>query len=250
MDDRYGTMEIQSELLRMMKTIHTIMEEHGIQYSLCGGTLLGSIRHEGFIPWDDDFDLVMNRNEFIKFSGVYCRLADKPYLFERDGWVWRIRNMNQLIDGVAPTIDFFLMDPVPKSRFVHKIQLALLRFLQGLLKEHYYWDRYSTFYKVCLKTTHALGKCFSGERKFKWYDRISTWGYRNPSDKKSQFNDQFRIIGIQYDADVMDNYVLHQFEDTEFYIMEKYDHYLNTQYGDYMTLPPESERKPMHGKEE
>lgn len=249
MDNKYGTLEIQTGLLSMMKKIHTIMVQNNIMYSLCGGTLLGAIRHNGFIPWDDDFDIVMTRKEFKKFLKKYSEIADKPYTLERDGWVWRIRNKKELVNGVAPTIDFFLMDPVPKNRLVHCIQIALLCFLQGLLKEHYYWERYSFAYKICLKITYYLGKPFSSNRKFKVYNSISKWGYQNPSDKCSQFNDQFRAISIKYNSEVLDEYTLKQFEDTKFYITKQYDHYLTAQYGNYMILPPEENRKPMHGKE-
>ena len=249
MDNEYGTLETQTELLSMMKTIHTIMIENNIKYSLCGGTLLGAIRHNGFIPWDDDLDLVMTRVEFERFVRVYKRLKNKPYSFERDGWVWRIRNNKKIIEGVNPTIDFFVMDPVINSRFVYFFQIGLLRILQGMLKEHYYWERYSFFYKICLKVTYYLGKLTSNKSKFRKYNRISKWGYKNPSDKCSQFNDQFRVLTVKYDANVLDDYMLKEFEDTEFYITTRYEHYLRTQYGDYMKLPPDDERKPMHGTE-
>ena len=249
MNNDYGTLEIQTELLKMMKDLHVFMVNNEIRYSLCGGNLLGAIRHEGFIPWDDDFDLVMTREEFNKFLHKYKAVMDSPYILERDGWVWRIRNKNKLVDGVPPTIDFFIMEPVTRDKVLYFIQIISLRLLQGLLKEHYYWERYSLFYKICLKITYYLGRLFNRESLFKVYDSISQWGYKKPSNKCSQFNDQFKVLTVKYNADVLDGYELRKYEDTELYIIKHYDHYLKTQYGDYMKMPPEKDRKPMHGLE-
>ena len=250
MNNDYGTLETQIELLKMMKDLHVFLVDNSINYSLCGGNLLGAIRHDGFIPWDDDFDIVMSRSEFNKFFNKYKKLTDTPYVLERDGWVWRIRNREKLVGGVPPTIDFFIMEPVTRNSVLYMVQIALLRILQGLLKEHYYWERYSIFFKICLKITYYMGKLFNRERLFKAYDSISQWGYKNPSDKCSQFNDQFKILTVKYDSNVLDGFILHKFEDTEFYILKHYDHFLRTQYGDYMKLPQEKDRKPMHGAED
>ena len=63
--------EIQQVSLGILKDIHKFCVEHDIQYSLCYGTLLGAIRHKGFIPWDDDIDITMPRPEFDRFIKSY-----------------------------------------------------------------------------------------------------------------------------------------------------------------------------------
>ena len=68
--------EIHEELLEQLKDIVAVCDRYGIQYNLMCGTLLGCIRHKGFIPWDDDVDLLMTREEFTKFRQVYPNECD------------------------------------------------------------------------------------------------------------------------------------------------------------------------------
>lgn len=65
-NNEYGTLEVQKYLLEVMKYVDTFCREHNIKYSLDAGTLLGAVRHKGFIPWDDDIDIVP-RNGMILF---------------------------------------------------------------------------------------------------------------------------------------------------------------------------------------
>ena len=69
MDTRneYGTLEIQKELLNLLRVFHKFCQDNNIQYSLAWGSLLGAIRHKGFIPWDDDLDVMMDRKNYNKF---------------------------------------------------------------------------------------------------------------------------------------------------------------------------------------
>ena len=64
--------EIQTESLGILKDIHSFCIKHDIKYSVVGGTLLGAVRHQGFIPWDDDIDLMMPREDYERFCRIYC----------------------------------------------------------------------------------------------------------------------------------------------------------------------------------
>ena len=63
--------ELQAIILKTMKTIHTFCVDNNIEYYIIAGTLLGSIRHGGFIPWDDDIDIAMTRDNYEKFRGLF-----------------------------------------------------------------------------------------------------------------------------------------------------------------------------------
>lgn len=63
--------DIQGVLLRIMKYIHSFCVENDIKYSLCGGTLIGAIRHKGFIPWDDDIDITIPRPDYDRFVKIF-----------------------------------------------------------------------------------------------------------------------------------------------------------------------------------
>ena len=65
--EQLDSIEIKIELCRMLKELDEYLGEHGIQYSIMSGTLLGAVRHGGFIPWDDDIDIMMPREDYNRF---------------------------------------------------------------------------------------------------------------------------------------------------------------------------------------
>ena len=117
MDDsnRYGTLQRQKELFVMMKEIDAFCQKHSISYSLAGGSLLGAIRHNGFIPWDDDIDLMVDRKNLSKFLDAFYEFSDEtPYFLNRYLWVYRIQEVNDTSAGLLrPTIDVFVFDHCP-----------------------------------------------------------------------------------------------------------------------------------------
>ena len=68
---KYGTYDRQIELLEMIKDIDRLFDMHDIKYSLCSGSLLGAIRENGFIPWDDDIDIMVDRDNFNKLISLF-----------------------------------------------------------------------------------------------------------------------------------------------------------------------------------
>lgn len=71
----------QKELLRILKTIAAICDANGIQWWLDSGTLLGAARHKGFIPWDDDVDIVLLREDYLKLEKILCAMDDEEFVF-------------------------------------------------------------------------------------------------------------------------------------------------------------------------
>ena len=71
----------QKELFRMLKVVDGICKEHGIQWWLSSGTLLGAARHKGFIPWDDDIDIVLLREDYLKLEKILCEMDDPEFVY-------------------------------------------------------------------------------------------------------------------------------------------------------------------------
>lgn len=245
LDNSYGLADLQGDLLEIMKFIHEFCVANNIVYSLTGGSLLGSIRHGGFIPWDDDFDIMFDRENYEKFIDLMSKKNTGEFILEPDQWVYRVRKEHKT-KGYVASIDLFVLDKVPESNLANKIQVLLLRVLQGMLRTNEKEGNFSFIYKVCIAVTSVLGKLFKKEWLFKQYDRISQKGNGGKRNELSIFNDRFKLISLKYSGDFMATTLLQKFEDTEFLITTKYEEYLTTQFGDYMTPPPDKERVPQH----
>lgn len=250
--------QIQLVELEMLIEFDRICRKHQIKYTIDGGTILGAVRHGGFIPWDDDADIAMLRDEYEKF----CRVVDKELDSERfyfqnynntPGYRWGYAKLRRkgtkfvrLHQEDMPYeqgifIDIFYYDSTPDFyplRCIHNFQCFLFR---------------KAFYSVIGKKTATgiakLSYTLLSKLPEKWlysqYDRFVISSNRN---KKSKFVRSLsfpipgsRVFGLERDWYLRPGEI--QFEGDKFLAFEKPELYLTFLFGDYMTPPPEEKRK-------
>ena len=234
--------EIHAELLEQLRDITAVCKKHNISYNMMCGSLLGAVRHKGFIPWDDDVDLLMTREEFQKFREIYPKECDKRFeLTYLDTWTPRV--MNRDPKKAAAFTDFFILDPVPPEGFQRKWWFFKLHTLQGMLKKNVDWSRFSWKNKILIFGTHVLGLPFSVKTKTRWYEQVSR--QEKTGNDLCMSNGAFELMMHIWHPDQFAEKIVVPFEGIDVLIPAKWDEVLTILFGaDYMTPPPEAERVP------
>ena len=235
-------------LLDMLKEVDALLTQNDIQYSLCAGTLLGAVRHNGFIPWDDDIDIMVDRENYVKIIKLFEGFdADSKFTLNRVLWIYRIQQReNSANDLSGPTIDIFVFDHCPMNAFVRKYKLFLMKMLQGMLKTEKDNKKHSFIHRVCLGGTRLIGKLFTYNAKFRWYDKAARIGNKKDCEYLGSYFSPYKNLPLQYSKTLMQNIERHAFEDSMMPITAEYDNYLSAQYGNYMQLPKEEDRVSTH----
>ena len=236
--------DIHAELLEQLRDIVAVCDRHGIKYNMMCGSLLGAVRHKGFIPWDDDVDLLITREEFEKFRKVYPKECDKRFeLTYLNTWTPRVMNSDpELAEAFT---DFFILDRVPPEGFQRKWWFLKLHLLQGMLKRNVDYSRFNLKNKILIFGTHVLGLPFSTEWKTKMYEKVSRQ-YTTGNDL-CMSNGAFELMMHIWHPEQFEELIDAQFEDVTVKIPAKYDEVLTILFGpDYMTPPPPAERVAKH----
>ena len=252
--------EIQFELKEMLKKISAFLEKYNIEYYISYGTMLGAVRHKGFIPWDDDIDISITRENFEKLVGIakincdidnelqiqYCELGNSVYPI--------IKIVNKrifLYDSLEIDkniwIDVFPLDSLPNDeKEVNKFMKKTFIMSQlYMVKNFKYREITSTTRSTRATIIKYFTKPFTAfinkEKWMKKYIKLVT-KYNNMNTKYisgvAWHREQFNI----FPKSILES-AIYDFEDIKVKGFKYYDKYLKICYGDYMTLPPEEERE-------
>lgn len=256
------------EQLNHMHKLHLILadelkricEKNNIKYFMIAGTLLGAIRHQGFIPWDDDMDFGMLREDFEKFLIVCENSLNKDKFFlqtDRNDTYYAFNfaklrlNGTKVMEEFSSTvninqgiyIDIFPIDVVPDSKIVSFIQLKKFWFYRNLLWiKCGYGDedrKRSITYKIAKKFSHIYSIQTLKKLKHSTITKYSQLMTSKVITSDGSYGLKKEILERKWVENIGD----FQFEDRMFKGIKDYDAYLKYFYGNYMQLPPLEKRQ-------
>lgn len=251
-------------LVEILKKIDYLCSEHNLNYQLAYGTLLGAVRHGGFIPWDDDVDIFMPREDYIKLQNLignglmginFISIDNEPNTIYPFG---KICDVNTLliehgfrrVPGYGAYVDVFPLDYVPedekKRQRIFKKYNTLIKLIQHSSRTSYTRVN-SEFRNIEKFLAFKIGHCFDTKKLVKKVDKE----LQNLSNKeKTSFvSVPWDSYGEAFNINDIYNVKKIKFEDTMLNVSINYDAILNKIYGEYMKLPPESERVNKHNLE-
>lgn len=235
-ENEYGLEEIHKMLINGLTHFDDVCRKYNIKYSLHGGALLGAERNQKLIPWDDDLDLTMEREEYNRLLDIIDEIDD-PYSFNTTStWVPRIIITE---NGQQAFIDIFIWDFITENKLGQKIKITLLRFLQGMMKHHIEYERFNVLYRICLYITHNIGRIFSWETKLRCFQYVCEFCFVGKKKCIHRSNDSFKAVADVFDVDYVKDYIDIKLENQMFKANKRYRELLVRCYGeDYLTPPP------------
>lgn len=249
--------ELKKIQLEILCDVATFCEENGIRYFLAYGTLLGAVRHKGYIPWDDDIDIHIPRADYERFIKLYNKKDDKPFKVITHESDRRYNVPFAKVQHTGTTLHEFLyknpgtfgvyIDLFPLDGIKSPIQATIcgqcIRFMY--VKSSRFFKGQSIMRKLRLIITKTILLPFSRHFILKAMQRIATYCNYDECEKVCSFGSRTCAREI-LPRDTFDSYIMLPFEGGNYRVPKNYDAYLRAKYGDYMTLPPEEQRISTH----
>ena len=255
--------EIQEIAFDILKEFAYFCESNGLTYYLAYGTLLGAIRHKGFIPWDDDIDVLMPRPDYELFKKLYkdnCRYklysAERqkeypyPYMKLVDTDTFQILNNGRKIDrGVD--IDIFVLDGQETDREqsykgFQKYVNPFMKTSVKLIQWQFIGNSESIKKRIQFLIACLLLKCGVANKLANRFDRSANRFDYEKCNFVSPFVGSFFGTFWFFAKEDFEPPRKADFENESFYIPNNAEKFLSTRYGDYMQLPSEENRVSIH----
>lgn len=265
-NEEIGIEEIHIITLEIVKKLIEICDKINVNYYVAYGSLIGAVRHKGFIPWDDDFDVVMLRNDYEKFCD-YCieheadikpykllsRKSDKKYPYN----IARLNNMDykaeygnvQKYDSGA-FIDIYPLDGAgsDSAQVMHQLEKKksnLFRITLWSVDDHFTKSTYHKWYRSVIKYVVRLYAKVRGMNYF--LDKMENLKNIYDFETSKYIAEMTWDAGlVLYEKEWFQEYIYMDFEDIKIKVPIGYDAFLKCHYGDYMVLPNKDERVPHH----
>lgn len=255
--------ELQIKLLTMMKWFHCLCVSHNLRYYALGGTMLGAVRHKGFIPWDDDIDVGMPRNDYNKLiSEIGDRKIDHYFLETPRSIAFEYRypysklydTDTTLTENTWPKLHRgIFIDVFPLDGFGNTQEECLKNLNEVLKKTNFIWARTcavrrqrSILKNTAVVAAHLIPQGIAQDKKR--LELINQSAQRYSFDEMLFGGNTFGNWGAKeiMESSIMGTPTLYAFEDTTIFGSEKYDDYLTHMYGNWRQLPPAEKRVTHH----
>ena len=244
--------ELQKIQLSMLKDFDAVCQRHRISYQLFSGTALGAVRHKGFIPWDDDIDVVMLREDYERFFDSASKELDsnKYYVQREFSEHWPMFFSKLRLNGTTYIekyhshdarihqgiyIDIFPCDNLSDSRLMQKLQYFASKIVIA-----------KSLYARGYETNSTVKKCFMQFCRILPTEPFKRLCIRR-NDSSSLKVHTFFGGGKKFERSIFlrewfEQSVKMRFEDSEFPVSAHYDEMLRVMYGDYMIMPTLEQR--------
>ncbi len=249
---------LQKVILIIAKYIDNLCKKNNIDYYLLGGSAIGAIRHHGFIPWDDDLDIVMDAKNYDKFISVCREQLDEETFYFQEGYKdWPMPFSKMKLRGTVfkePSgyvnesgeegifVDIFKLENSPSSRFGQMWQYFCAKYLlcNCLLRRG--WEQTTWVKKLMMTISMPLNN--RGLRSF-FKHQVEKYNNQD-TDYCLFFAGRYRFDTSFYKKSVLGKPIMVPFEDTHLPVPEGYDLWLRQIFGDYMTPPPVKKQVGLH----
>ncbi len=248
--------EIQKLEYDLLIKFHEYCEKNNLQYMVTYGSLIGAVRHQGFIPWDDDIDVMMPRADYSilinllkeeKIENIdlldssieeyyypFAKLCDNRTIAKADN--------NKTEHGIW--IDIFPIDAIPDNKLKYNIFQTRLMLLRDIIIS--YTTDFSTSHKgvklLFKRVLSQYGEVVGKKKITNYMERYSQKYNKNNSDTFAAVIWQSAKGGFLKQDDILERVQI-KFNDAQIYVPKNYDTYLRSLYGNYMAIPPKSKRK-------
>lgn len=250
---------LQKILLMILKDFIEICEENNLQYYVCGGTALGAVRHNGFIPWDDDVDVYLFRKDYEKFLDIVSKMENNKYTFVNfktyddcflyftkmmlngtkfeEWWAHQVNFKSQIF------IDIFVLDNITTNSFKRFLQVKACRILDKLTTiASIRLEGYPKYVQIPLNIIHSIFKLL--RIKPSNISNLNQKLMKIHKDNNSKMICDFSEVGhpAVFKREDYGTPIKMKFESIEVNVAENYDYVLSKTYGDYMKIPNKKDR--------
>ncbi len=247
--------------MQILDAFVSICKTKGLSYYLIGGSLLGAVRHNGFIPWDDDIDIGMPRKDYDKFVKIANELLPDPLFLQSNetetGFYYghaKIRNsqttaIRKLDWGSGSLfnqgifIDIMPFDAIPNNCFIRKTHYYIISFLRKLILRSCYYgglDKHTVKNKIFHFFTKIVSLFISPHTLSILYDIIVKAFENRNTAYVGQISTSYDYVKSRRERTIYDELIDHQFEDRVYKIPKRYEEILNPAYGDWRTPKPQA----------